>query len=82
MSDKTIDDVDTELAENPATYDAMVIPGGFAPDYMRRNEKMKAAIITMLRAGKPVAAICHGEALIMAVSLHTNPDPSANSNPT
>jgi putative intracellular protease/amidase len=53
-------DVAAEIASDSNAYDAMVIPGGFAPDYMRRNEHMKAAIVTMLQAGKPVAAICHG----------------------
>jgi len=43
-----------------SNYDAMIIPGGFAPDHMRRNEHMKAAIVTMLQQGKPVASICHG----------------------
>ncbi|KAJ8598985.1 hypothetical protein CTAYLR_009460 [Chrysophaeum taylorii] len=40
--------------------DAIVVPGGFAPDYMRRNQAMLKAISTYLAAGKPVAAICHG----------------------
>ena len=53
-------DVVAELAADGGAYDAMVIPGGFAPDYMRRNEDMKNAIVTMLKNGKPVAAICHG----------------------
>ena len=52
-SDKCIDDVSAE------GYAALVLPGGFAPDYMRRSPKMLAMISTMAEQGKPVAAICH-----------------------
>merc|ERR1712216_140794 len=45
---------------NMAEHDGIIIPGGFAPDYMRRSEAMKTAIVDALKAGKPVAAICHG----------------------
>eukprot|EP01052_Picozoa_sp_SAG31_P062710 SAG31_NODE_21683_length_543_cov_1.139640_1_plen_130_part_10 len=41
--------------------DALVIPGGFAPDYMRRCEHMKEIVRAMHEdQGKPVGAICHG----------------------
>ena len=40
--------------------DALIIPGGFAPDYMRRDEGMLAWVCSMVAAGKPVASICHG----------------------
>lgn len=43
-----------------ATLDALILPGGFAPDYMRRNAKMLELIVAMAAVGKPVAAICHG----------------------
>ena len=39
---------------------ALVLPGGFAPDYMRRSQKMLSLTVEMAAAGKPVAAICHG----------------------
>ena len=39
--------------------DAIVCPGGFAPDYMRRSPKMLELIVQMIEASKPVAAICH-----------------------
>merc|ERR1711934_187725 len=38
-----------------AACDGIIVPGGFAPDYMRRNEPMKAAVVAMLAAGKPIA---------------------------
>lgn len=53
-SDACVSDVDA------TAFDALVLPGGFAPDYMRRNAKMLQIIVDMAAAGKPVAAICHG----------------------
>lgn len=41
-------------------YDAVVIPGGFSPDYMRRSQATVDFVRDMCEAGKPVAAICHG----------------------
>jgi protease I len=41
-------------------FAAVVIPGGFAPDYIRRTEPMLKLVRDAFAAGKPVAAICHG----------------------
>ncbi|MDP2947812.1 MAG: type 1 glutamine amidotransferase domain-containing protein [Nanoarchaeota archaeon] len=41
-------------------FDAVIIPGGYAPDYMRRNPEMVKFVKDMQQAGKVVAAICHG----------------------
>jgi protease I len=41
-------------------FDVVVIPGGFAPDYMRRSEAMLKLVRTAAEAGKVVAAVCHG----------------------
>jgi protease I len=41
-------------------FDAVVIPGGFAPDFMRRTEAMIRLVSNMAEQGKVVAAICHG----------------------
>ena len=43
-----------------ADFDAVVIPGGFAPDYIRRHEPMLKLVRDLAEQGKPVAAICHG----------------------
>jgi protease I len=43
-----------------ADFAAVVIPGGFAPDYIRRSEHMLNLVRDAHAAGKPVAAICHG----------------------
>ena len=41
-------------------FAAVVIPGGFSPDYIRRSEPMLKLVRDALAQGKPVAAICHG----------------------
>ncbi len=53
-SDKAAKDVSAN------DFDALVIPGGFAPDFIRRHESMIRLTNTMAEQGKIVAAICHG----------------------
>jgi len=43
-----------------ADFDAMVVPGGFAPDFMRRSQSVISFANDMVNAGKVIAAICHG----------------------
>jgi protease I len=56
----TFDEID------PAEYDALVIPGGRAPEYIRLNEKVIAIVRHFAEADKPIAAICHGPQLLLA----------------
>jgi protease I len=42
-----------------ADFDAVIIPGGYAPDHMRRNKAMVDLVRDSVRQGKVVAAICH-----------------------
>ena len=51
--DASVDDVD------PSSFDALVIPGGFAPDKLRRSERVLSLVETFNAAGKPIAFICH-----------------------
>ncbi|NUQ81588.1 MAG: type 1 glutamine amidotransferase [Bacteroidetes bacterium] len=44
---------------NPDDFDALVIPGGFAPDQLRRSPKVKAITRHMHDSGKLIAFICH-----------------------
>ena len=53
-SDKAAKDVSAN------DFDILVIPGGFAPDFIRRHESMIRLASTMAEQGKVVAAICHG----------------------
>jgi protease I len=41
-------------------FEAVVVPGGFAPDYIRRSEPMLRLVRDLHAQGKPVAAVCHG----------------------
>lgn len=43
-----------------AEYDAVLVPGGFAPDLVRRSPEALEFLRGMDRAGKPIAMICHG----------------------
>jgi protease I len=51
-------DVQAEQA-NAVEYDAVIIPGGFAPDLMRRSPAMVRLVRDAFQQGKVVAAICH-----------------------
>lgn len=42
-----------------ADFDGLVIPGGYAPDHMRRHPAMVGLVRDMVESGKVVAAICH-----------------------
>ncbi len=53
----TVDAVVDDLY--PEVYDGLVIPGGYAPDHMRRSEKLLSVTRVIAEAGKPVAFICH-----------------------
>jgi protease I len=53
-SDKAAKDV------NADDFDALVIPGGFAPDFLRRHEAVIKLVRHLNEQGKPIAAICHG----------------------
>ena len=51
-------------------YDALIVPGGRAPQALRRNAKVLEVVRAFFAAGKPVAAICHGpQVLISAGAL-------------
>lgn len=50
-------------------YDALVIPGGRAPEYLRLNARVIAAVQHFFAADKPVAAICHGAQLLAAAGV-------------
>ena len=54
-------DVDVDAVNvTAADFDAVVVPGGFAPDNMRLHPEMIALVRETHEAGKLVAAICHG----------------------
>lgn len=53
----------------PADYDALVIPGGRAPEYLRLDADVIKAVQHFFETGKPVAAICHGAQILAAAGV-------------
>ena len=54
---------------NPDHYDALVIPGGRAPEYLRLNPRVLEIVRHFFTAKKPVAAICHGAQILSAAGV-------------
>jgi protease I len=50
-------------------YDGLVLPGGRAPEYLRLNPKVIAAVQHFAQANKPIAAICHAAQLLAAAKV-------------
>ncbi|WP_375741522.1 DJ-1/PfpI family protein [Pseudomonas boanensis] len=50
-------------------YDALLIPGGRAPEYLRLNPKVLELVKAFDKAGKPIAAVCHGAQLLAAAGV-------------
>ena len=49
-----------------ADYDALVIPGGRAPEYLRLDAGVIALVKEFVAANKPIAAVCHGAQILTA----------------
>jgi protease I len=61
--DQTIPEVGVEQ------FDAVVVPGGYAPDRLRRHPAMVDFVRQMARRGKIVAAICHGPWMLASAEV-------------
>jgi protease I len=59
----SFDDVHSE------DYDALVIPGGRAPEYLRLNKRVLEIVHHFFTANKPVAAICHGAQILSTAGV-------------
>ena len=59
----TFDDVRAE------DYDALVVPGGRAPEYIRLNARVLEIVRHFAAAGKPIAAICHAAQVLAAAGV-------------
>lgn len=53
----------------PESYDALVVPGGRAPEYLRLNPKVLDIIRHFSKADKPIAALCHGPQMLAAAGV-------------
>ena len=67
----TFDEIDE------TTYDALVIPGGRAPEYIRLNERVLTITRHFAEANKPIAAICHGPQVLAAAGVLTGKSSTA-----
>lgn len=56
----------------PQDYDALILPGGRAPQKLRRNAKVLEVVRAFFQAGKPVAAICHGPQILISAGVLPN----------
>lgn len=54
---------------NEAEYDALVIPGGRAPEYIRLNPRVLEIVRHFFETNKPVAVICHGPQILAAAGV-------------
>lgn len=50
-------------------YDAVVIPGGRAPEYLALNEKVLDLVKAFSKSNKPIASICHGQQILAAAGI-------------
>ena len=57
---------------NAADFDGIVIPGGYAPDIMRRHSSMVGLVKDLFDAGKVVAAICHAGWMLASARIVDN----------
>lgn len=56
----------------PEQFDALLIPGGSSPDKLRAHQEAVDFVKAFMRAGKPVAAICHGPQLLLSADEYKN----------
>ncbi len=62
--------VDRAASEvSSADFDAVVVPGGFAPDKMRTVDSMTSLVASMAKEGKVVAAICHAAWVLISAGV-------------
>lgn len=52
-----------------ADFDAVVVPGGYAPDFLRRHEKINSFVRAIYDKGGVVAGICHGGWVLISAGI-------------
>jgi len=56
-------------AVDETSYDALIIPGGRSPEYLRMDDRILEIVRHFNDAGKPIAAICHGPQILAAAGV-------------
>ena len=54
---------------DPQQYDALLVPGGRAPEYLRLNERVLEIVRHFAQVDKPIAAVCHGLQILAAAGV-------------
>lgn len=54
---------------NPEEYDAVIVPGGYAPDILRRYSEVNEFVKEMFESNKLVAAICHAGSVLVSADI-------------
>jgi protease I len=63
-------ELNATMAEiDPAEYDALCLPGGRAPEYLRTYDAVIEAVQHFFEADKPVASVCHGPQILAAADV-------------
>ncbi len=63
-------DCDTDIKNvRPQDYDAIIIPGGWAPDHIRQSKAALNAVKIMHKKGRVAAAICHGGWVLVSAGI-------------
>jgi protease I len=50
-------------------FDGVIVPGGFAPDYLRRSPQILDFVASLDKAGKPVGSICHAAWVLCSAGI-------------
>jgi len=63
-------ELNASMAEvEPSEYDALCVPGGRAPEYLRTYDEVLETVRHFFEADKPVAALCHGPQILAAADV-------------
>jgi protease I len=71
--DRVVSEID------PAAVDGLVIPGGWAPDKLRRFEEVLDLVRSVRRAGNPIGIICHGGLVAISAGILEPGEPATGS---
>ena len=69
----------TAAGIDPASVDALVIPGGWAPDKLRRDAAVTDLVRAVHAAGKPIGIICHGGLVAISAGIIESGRPATGS---
>lgn len=50
-------------------FDGVIVPGGFAPDFLRRSPEMLSFVADLDKAGKPIGSICHAAWVLCSAGI-------------